>query len=456
MGRIGSKCRGMSIALTTMVLIAGVSVTVPSGVSAAATVVDLGGIGLGERIDVDGAYLGSDAEELAYYFEVEDKRGRLRVSLDLSNRDDCLDFVLIAPDGSTPSNAVDFPYVCPPDGTGQVFNVEQSVQKAKPGQWTLLVRPFDIQNLAFRARIALDADKRAAPRLLKPDLVPWLPWEFGFAAPAGPNPGTANDRDNVPGDPTVSCHPEEEAEDTHCLRFSAGVYNVGDGPMYITFRDDVAYQHVYRRDHTPLNYFDNERSGKFLESEAGTGEWHPFHDHRHLSEFVDYQLFAVTNCDELSPLGGGQKHGYCSFSQQIRDWHSTVQDPQYASYPDGEFCHDAMTLERGWGDIYRWQRPGQYLPYDQAMDSDGSMTAGSYLIRFTVDPADHIDETAEGNNVGYALIKVSDGGGPGEDAVIVCEQGLGSDPWDPAKQVQPDRFLWAKLVIDPGYIAPVC
>ena len=58
-------------------------------------------------------------------------------------------------------------------------------------------------------------------------------------------------------------------DDTRCLRFSAGVYNVGDGPMHVAFLDDVAIQHVYRRDDTPLDHTDNEGRGDFEEKLAG-------------------------------------------------------------------------------------------------------------------------------------------------------------------------------------------
>ena len=199
--------------------------------------------------------------------------------------------------------------------------------------------------------------------------------------------------------------------------------------MYVAFRDDIAYQHVYATDETPLDHGDNELDGRFTESEAGTGEWHPFHEHRHLSAFVLYELFEVTDdAGTLTAVSTGNKHGYCTFSQQIADWASTAQDPQYASYPDGAFCDAAMTLERGWGDIYRWQRPGQYVDYASVADADGSMRAGRYVVRFGVDPEGNIAESDETNNTGYALVEVVDGGGPGMDQVVVCEQGMGRDP----------------------------
>ena len=159
---------------------------------------------------------------------------------------------------------------------------------------------------------------------------------------------------------------------------------------------------------------------------------------------------------DLAPLDEGGKHGYCTFSQQVADWASTAQDPQYASFPDGPYCDAAMTLERGWGDLYRWQRPGQYLAYDRVAEPDGSMRAGRYLVRLTVDPEDHIAETDETNNVGYALIEVVDGGGPGQDTIVLCEQGTGPDPWDGSATVVADRMSWAVEAVDPGRAAPTC
>ena len=418
----------------------------------------LGSLGIGGRLDADAAFI-DGAGSFAYAFDVADGDGQLRVSLDLSNRDDCVVMQLHDPAGRPVSAAgPDRPVVCPPEGGGQVFDIEQGVPAAATGPWRVTIDLSDARSLSFRLRVTSSpAPTPASDGQLLPDLVPWLPWEFGFVTPISGSPGTAHDRDNGPGDPALSCHPIEEPDDERCLRFSAGVYNAGDGPMSITFRDDIAYQHVYSADETPLTYEDDEERGAYTETEAGTGEWHPSHEHRHLSEFVLYELFEVTDAaGTLAPIGTGGKHGYCTFSQQIMDWDSIQQDPQYASFPSGAFCDDAMTLERGWGDLYRWQRPGQYVAYDPVEESDGSMRAGSYLVRFTVDPVDHIVEKDETNNIGYARIDVVDHGAADQDEVIVCEQGMGQDPWDPAHEVVRDRFLWARLAADPGYVAPSC
>ena len=408
------------------------------------------------------SFPGSTPATRAVTFHVTEGGGRLRIALDLSNRDDCVELSLVDPSGITVAPMPgDYPVVCPHEGrSGQSFGIDVSADGAAAGRWRADVAVRDPRDLAARLRVTLeppDAEGVAldAPRL--PDLVPWLPWEFGFVAPASADPGTARDRDNGPGDPAVSCHPEEEPDDTRCLRFSAGVYNVGDGPMAVVFRDDAAYQHVYRGDATPRTYGDDEAEGRFEELAAGRGEWHDFHQHRHLAEFVLYELFLVRDAaGTLARIDDGGKHGYCTFSQQVADWSSAAQDPQYASFPQGPYCDAAMTLERGWGDLYRWQRPGQYLDYDRVAEPDGSMRAGRYLVRLTVDPAGHIAETDETNNVGYTLVEVVDGGGPGQDTVTVCEQGSGSDPWDPVATVVGDRALWAKRAADADHEVATC
>ena len=432
----------------------------PSATHASSDPLDLGTLAAGGRLD--GAPLVIDGVGSAdYAVAVEPTDGHVRVSLDLSNRDDCVTLSVRDPSGTeVPASGPVGPVVCPHDanrGTPQAFDIDLSGE-ARPGRWTAHVEVSEGRRLASRLRIIHEPAHAPAPATLQPDLVPWLPWEFAFAAPGSDNPGTAHDRDNQPGDPTVSCHPEEEPDDTRCLRFSAGVYNVGDGPLSVVFRDDVAYQHIYRPDGTPLDHADNEAAGVYEEREAGHGEWHEFHRHRHLGDMVLYELFAVASSDGgLTGLDTGRKHGYCTFSQQIADWDSTAQDPQWASLPtDGAFCDTTMTLERGWGDIYRWQRPGQYLAYDAVAEPDGSMRAGHYLVRFTVDPLDNIEETDEGNNIGYALVEVRDGGGLGQDSIVVCEQGSGTDPWDSAHIVVPYRFAWATEALEPGAAPASC
>ena len=88
------------------------------------------------------------------------------------------------------------------------------------------------------------------------------------------------------------------------------------------------------------------------------------------------------------------------------------------------FSNGELGLSTGWGDIYRWQRPGQYV--DFASNGDGY-----YVVRSTVDKQNNLLETNETNNTSYAFIHVV-----GENVDIV-ERGLGTDPWDRTKTVVP-------------------
>jgi len=58
-----------------------------------------------------------------------------------------------------------------------------------------------------------------------------------------------------------------------------------------------------------------------------------------------------------------------------------------------------LGLSPGWGDVYRWQRPGQYVEF-------GGNGDGRYVVRSTVDHLNHVLESNDSNNSAYALIKV--------------------------------------------------
>lgn len=402
-----------------------------------------------------------------YTFDVATAGATLRVALDSSRRGECFALELRDPAGGRVSGGFDpgFPYVCPEEiGSPQIYTLELRVPEAVAGTWEVRALGAEVTDWAYRLRAVLERPVRRQHGLLRPNLVPWLPSEFGFRAPASETPGIAIDRLNPPGPPGISCH-AEEAPDLHCLRFSSGISNVGDGPLFLAFANDQAFQHVYRADDTPGFYGDNEANGDYLLRAAGPAEFHPAHRHRHFKDMVLYKLFAVGqrrhhgHGRRLTPLGTGRKHGWCAFSQRFEHWFDTRQDEQFASFPGGEhdvYCDTAFTLERGWGDQYRWQRPGQYVPYDLAADADGTMRAGRYLVRVTADPERRLKETRENDNVGYALIKVIDGAAPNSDRVVVCETGLGASPWDQRKTVVPQAFEWADLLRDPNFTPERC
>lgn len=392
-----------------------------------------------------------------YTLTVTEPGTRLRIAIDSSARSDNYGFQVLDPDGVQADFPINYPNLAAI--LGNSFNLESVIDDPKPGKWTVKVVPFQVRDWAFRMRAILEGPAAAEPDLLVPNLIPWLPSEFGFVAPVNPQAGSAQDALNPAGLPGTSCH-RDEAEDgaTHCLRFSTGVHNVGEGPLDIEFDEsDQAFQHVYYSDDTPGYYGDNEEQGNYIEREAGTGEFHESHGHRHYQDMVLYELFAVSDAsaappyDEprrLSPFGEGDKHGYCTGDQAIGDWRSFNQDRPNAVHthePGPPDCEKRITLSKGWGDVYRWQRPGQYVPYDRASDANGTMRAGHYVVRVTVDPNERLMETNERDNVGYALIRVVDGAGTSSDVVVICERGFGKSPWDPRKRVAEESWWWTVL-----------
>ncbi len=54
----------------------------------------------------------------------------------------------------------------------------------------------------------------------------------------------------------------------------------------------------------------------------------------------------------------------------------------------------------GWGDVYRWQRPGQYVEFKGNGD-------GLYVVRSAADIKNRVLETDETDNAAYAYIQVT-------------------------------------------------
>jgi hypothetical protein len=81
-----------------------------------------------------------------------------------------------------------------------------------------------------------------------------------------------------------------------------------------------------------------------------------------------------------------------------------------------------LALTRGWGDVYRWQRPGQYVDFTGNGD-------GYYVVRTTVDKGNTTLETDETNNSAYAYAKIT------ARRVELIERGWGTGPFDPQKTV---------------------
>lgn len=411
----------------------------------------------------------------AYSFQVTGtpqqlKEARLRVGIDMNRRGHCLQLEAWAPDregnptyGDATKNHDYVMIQCPEllplfpqqwNMEGPNPNVPQFIQNPAPGVWTLRVVPFLVEDWGFRLRVKLEKEAQPTMNLEPPDLEAYPPYEFGFVAPANPNAGTAVDKQNPPGPPGISCTEDEQAEaleegrqpPTRCLRFSAAMYNVGKGPLDLLLLGEStlggdAVQRIHRGD------------GEVGE-ERPAGQWtfHESHRHPHYAGFAGFELYRIldTSGPKMDPVGtnrldasvSGNKSGWNPADQRFADWH------RFDQAPANEILLQCVAQEEkcipqgsGWGDHYRWQRPGNYVAFPTNLD--GTNVNGDYVLRMVVDKDNRVVENNDRDNSAYAWIRVK-----GEE-VTICERGRGLSPWDPNKRMLTPSFWLSTYPGDP-------
>ncbi len=365
---------------------------------------------------------------------------RLRVAIDHPSRENSFTVEVLDPKGEVAGSLQ----------TSNQFAGEVLIPKPAAGAWSVRVVPTDVTDSGFRLRAKLE---RVVPKMpagkvpMLPNLRTVPPYEFGFIAPANPlnavyPPDTVNPPLDVAGVHPLSCAADEMAPvaaggggATKCLRLTSGPMNIGHGAFEILldFASDTATGKV---DPTllqgPARQVIHYSDGSVSERPAGTYSFHKTHAHFHTDQILTYELFSVAdpNTGGLQPAGVGTKSGFCPADQLFGDWHSFGQMlPGSFGQGDsatGGSCFSPeggrIGLSTGWGDVYRWQRPGQYVEF-------GGQPDGVYVVRTTADIYDHVLEENEDDNASYALIKVTG------EKVEILERGWGTDPWDTHKVV---------------------
>jgi hypothetical protein len=218
-----------------------------------------------------------------------------------------------------------------------------------------------------------------------------------------------------------------------CLRFTSGPINVGEGPyeMHWTYANDIVNGVIQSPlAHGPMTQVVHWSDGSTTTRPAGTYSFHVIHGHFHDDGVLDMVLLKVGADSSLTQVGVGTKSGFCPANQLIGHWRSfdnTSPDGQIGSGDTGTGnCQNpvdgVLGLSPGWGDVYRWQRPGMYVDFGDNPD-------GLYVVRITIDAPNTILESNEDDNSAYALVKVVG------DQAIELERGQGLSPFDPGKVV---------------------
>ena len=364
------------------------------------------------------------------------------------------------------------------------YSAEVFLADAVAGAYTLRVVPRDhAEWVAAIGRSVRDGDLGLDPETLRvrfralaersttkipkgaalPNLRILPPFEVAMATPTYTyGPGASHTGLNGT---TPSCMPEEyEEEVSHglvallgntdpdiatgvrCLRFSAGIENIGRGPLALHTPvwpkdgDDLWWDPthpadfpVYQRIYTPFRGYEDKEWGT-----AGTAQFHLMHAHLHFQDIYRYELWAYdrTSGSTTGVPAAARKRGAAPGDEKIARWDSFDNCPAAAWEERGaEPCaytsrDAAIFLGAGWADIYEWNRSGQYVPFPT--DAVGSPIPGHYLLVGTADAANGVIESDETDNVAYTHVAVATDG-----SIEVVERGYGSGPSDPARVVLP-------------------
>ncbi len=365
---------------------------------------------------------------------------RLRVAIDTPSREDGFEIQVLDPSGDVVSSA----------NASNQFNGEAFLKTPPAGVYTVRVVPKGATHAFFRMRAKLEPAPGAPTdpkRALLPNLKAVPPYEFNFTAPANPAnglypPDTVNPPLAAGGYEPASCAPDETAAvevggqgATDCLRLTSGPINVGEGPFVKKFfyaQDTAAGTADPVTQRGPASQTIYHEDGSTSTRPAGTYSFHKTHAHFHDEGILTYELFRVLegrDGTDLKPAGAGTKSGFCPADQLFGEWRKFTQDPT-GTFGEGDtatgscFSPDDGTfaLTRGWGDVYRWQRPGQFVEWSGNSD-------GYFVVRTTVDKGNVTLETDETDNSSYALIKVSG------RRIETIERGQGLSHLDPEKEV---------------------
>jgi hypothetical protein len=197
------------------------------------------------------------------------------------------------------------------------------------------------------------------------------------------------------------------------LRFSSIVVNVGVGPFEVRGqRPDTTVSTMT----TTQRVFDG--AGLYLDHPTDAIMYYSGdgHDHWHVQDLEDFELIRK---DNGKLVGTGAKHGFC-FYDNYR--YGSTQDQFYTRRTSppacGQYSSDlkvTMGLSVGWGDIYNYTLPDQYI------DVTG-LKSGRYRLWATADADNWFLESDDSNNFTWVEIQLK------SSSVRVVQQGPSAQP----------------------------
>jgi hypothetical protein len=181
------------------------------------------------------------------------------------------------------------------------------------------------------------------------------------------------------------------------LRFSAIIVNVGVGPFELGAQRSNSSSSTWSAQQVIFNDAGGSRTVSAPVQFVYSGDGH---DHWHVRDLQSYEL---VRSDNGVKVGTGAKGGFCFFDNY--QYKLTLPGaPQSAGYGRRGCGAQASTtlkmgLSVGWGDIYSWRLPDQYI------DITG-LTPGRYRLWATADSTGWFQESNNANNATWADLQI--------------------------------------------------
>ncbi|MEA2272852.1 MAG: hypothetical protein QOI98_1560 [Solirubrobacteraceae bacterium] len=306
----------------------------------------------------------------------------------------------------------------------------QSVLLSRPhnGTYRVTMVPFitnvDKADLEYKgeARVFHDPTQRSSsPRSLLPEIETVAPDNFHMSdippVPSNPTGWRFTPPGTFPGN---SCYLDETAQygSTRCLRFDNTIRNVGEGPLILRF--SYAPQDFVGQCDMEQEILST--AAKVTERNAGPCVFHVPHGHFHYQNMGTYQLYPVGagGAPAAHPLVVSKKIGFCTIDVDYftfgRD--AAAQRPRTYSFPACNIPNaystslvpstpygpggipEYMGISVGWGDIYTWDLPTQYLDVSAVPD-------GVYEVVSRSNPDSGILTAGRGRETGVTCIHLT-------------------------------------------------
>ena len=178
------------------------------------------------------------------------------------------------------------------------------------------------------------------------------------------------------------------------LRFSAGLVNVGDGPLEVLGR-----RRSGRRTMEASQRYYAADGRLHSREDIGAFEYHREHNHWHVLKIAEYRLLDPAG----QPVGSSNKVSFCLIDEY--GWYLHL--PGAAPEPQYEDCQHSRSRTRirqglsvGWTDVYSSSLPGQWV------DITG-VPPGQYLLQTEVNPDGIIEEKTRDNNTISVVVTIS-------------------------------------------------